>query len=82
MGRSELARRVSWFTPWRTVGSSEKSASDSNTSARSSFIWMVLGSTSVPASNASARIGAPCGSTATPGRSSRKKAVLLRMKGR
>ena len=36
----------------------------------------------MPASNASARIGAACGSTATPGRSSRKKAVLLRMNGR
>ena len=82
VGRSELIRRVSWFTPARTVGSSEKSASASNTSARSSFIWIVLGSTWVPASNASARIGAPCGSTATPGRSSRKKAVLLRMNGR
>ena len=73
---------MSWSTPARTIGSSEKSASASKTSARSSFIWIVFGSTSVPASKASARIGAACGSTATPGRSSRKRAVLLRMNGR
>ena len=42
----------------------------------------VFGSTSVPASKASARIGAECGSVAMPGRSSRKNAALLRRNGR
>ena len=81
MGRSEEEIRVSWSTPWRTSGSSEKSATVSNRSARSSLSWMVFGSTAVPDSNASARIGAERGSVATPGRSSRNSAVWLRMNG-
>ncbi len=73
---------MSWSTPPCTSGSSEKSASVSNTSARSSFSGGVCGRISVPASKASARIGAECGSVATPGRSSAKKAALLRRNGR
>ena len=46
------------------------------------MVWIVLGRTSVPASKASASTGAALGSTATPGLSSLKKAVLLRMNGR
>ena len=82
VGRSDDDSRVSWRIPARTPESWPNSSSFSNTSARSLFVCFVFGSTTEPASNASASTGAACGSTATPGRSSRKKAALLRMNGR
>ena len=67
VGRSEEASRASWSIPASTRGSSENSASASNTSAVSSLNCSVLGSTSAPASKASASTGAEVGSVARRG---------------
>ena len=82
VGFSEDESRVSWFTPPLTIGSVEKDARVSRLSASSRLMGGVWGRFSVPAWKASARIGAECGSVATPGCSSWKNAALFSRNGR